>query len=233
MSNSLWTRELYSPWNFPHQNAGVGSLLQGIFITQGSNPSLPHSRQILYRLSYQGMGNKSPGEGLLLAPVDHRTVVLPVPAPWWPWNRLEQVLENVRNKLIEPELWHQLGNELQDSTNHPLLSLVWAVPGLAVQAGSHGEWTRGPAHSTHALWTSFPTSVKWRYFLLLSCVPLVSVNHAVPDGLRDNEILRIKNLRLQDPQSWLSWNYQVKGHSTLWIDFYTEKSQTHLNTHLK
>ena len=28
--------------------------LQGIFPTQGSNPSLPHYRQILYQLSYQG-----------------------------------------------------------------------------------------------------------------------------------------------------------------------------------
>ena len=33
---------------------GVGShfLLQGIFVTQGSNPGLPHCRQILYHLSY-------------------------------------------------------------------------------------------------------------------------------------------------------------------------------------
>ena len=29
-------------------------LLQGIFLTQGSNPGLPHCRQTLYRLSYQG-----------------------------------------------------------------------------------------------------------------------------------------------------------------------------------
>ena len=35
---------LYSPWNSPGQNAGVGSLslLQGIFPTQGSNPGLLH-----------------------------------------------------------------------------------------------------------------------------------------------------------------------------------------------
>ena len=40
----------------PGQNTGVGSLslLQGIFLTQGSNPGLPHCRQILYQLSYQG-----------------------------------------------------------------------------------------------------------------------------------------------------------------------------------
>ena len=30
------------------------SLLQGIFPTQGLNPGLPHCRQILYQLSYQG-----------------------------------------------------------------------------------------------------------------------------------------------------------------------------------
>ena len=30
------------------------SLLQGIFPTQGSNPGLPHCRQILYQLSHQG-----------------------------------------------------------------------------------------------------------------------------------------------------------------------------------
>ena len=43
-------------WNSPGQNTGVGSrsLLQGIFPTQGSNPGLPHCRQILYQLSHQG-----------------------------------------------------------------------------------------------------------------------------------------------------------------------------------
>ena len=47
---------LYSPWNSPGQNTGVGSLflLQGIFPTQESNPGLLHCRQILYQLSYQG-----------------------------------------------------------------------------------------------------------------------------------------------------------------------------------
>ena len=34
--------------------SGFCSLLQGIFLTQGSNPGLPHCRQILYQLSYQG-----------------------------------------------------------------------------------------------------------------------------------------------------------------------------------
>ena len=56
LSNSLWPRGLYSPWNSPGQNTGVGSLslLQGIFPTQESNPGLPHCRWILYQLNHQG-----------------------------------------------------------------------------------------------------------------------------------------------------------------------------------
>ena len=56
MSNSLQPHELYRPWNSPDQNTGVSccSLLQGIFPTQGSNPGLPHCRQILYQLSHKG-----------------------------------------------------------------------------------------------------------------------------------------------------------------------------------
>ena len=47
---------LYSPWNSPGQNTGVGSLflLQGISPTQGSNPGLLHCRRILYQLSHHG-----------------------------------------------------------------------------------------------------------------------------------------------------------------------------------
>ena len=43
MSNSLQPHGLYSPWNSPGQNTGVGSLslLQGIFPSQGLNPGSP------------------------------------------------------------------------------------------------------------------------------------------------------------------------------------------------
>ena len=42
--------------DYPDKNTAVGShaLLQEIFPTQGSNPGLPHCRQILYHLSHQG-----------------------------------------------------------------------------------------------------------------------------------------------------------------------------------
>ena len=54
---------LYSPWNSPGQDTGVGSLslLQGIFPTEGSNPGLLHCRWILYQLSHK--------RGALLPPI--------------------------------------------------------------------------------------------------------------------------------------------------------------------
>ena len=47
---------LLCPWDFPGKNTGVGchSLLQGIFLIQGSNLGLLHFRQIRNRLSHQG-----------------------------------------------------------------------------------------------------------------------------------------------------------------------------------
>ena len=38
----------------PEYWSGSCSLLQGIFLTKGLNPGLPHCRQILYQLSHQG-----------------------------------------------------------------------------------------------------------------------------------------------------------------------------------
>ena len=56
VSNSLQPNGLYSPWDSPGQNTGVGSLslLQGIFSTQGWNPHLLHYRWIIYQLSHKG-----------------------------------------------------------------------------------------------------------------------------------------------------------------------------------
>ena len=45
---------LLCPWISSGKNTGVGChpLYQGIFLTQVSNPNLPHDRQILYPLSH-------------------------------------------------------------------------------------------------------------------------------------------------------------------------------------
>ena len=60
-SDSLWPHGLQPAmllclWNSPGKNTGVSCyvLLQGVFPTQGSNPSLSHWRRILYQMSYQG-----------------------------------------------------------------------------------------------------------------------------------------------------------------------------------
>ena len=56
VSDSLPPHGLYSPWNSPGQNTGVGSLsiLQGIFPTLGLNPGLLHRKRILSQLSHKG-----------------------------------------------------------------------------------------------------------------------------------------------------------------------------------
>ena len=53
--NPMDTR-LLRPWDFLGKSTGVGChfLLQGLFLTQGSNPGLPHCRQTLYYVSHQG-----------------------------------------------------------------------------------------------------------------------------------------------------------------------------------
>ena len=54
--HGLQPTRLLCPWDSLGKNTGVGchSLLQGIFLTQGLNPGVPHCRQILYYLSHQG-----------------------------------------------------------------------------------------------------------------------------------------------------------------------------------
>ena len=62
-SRFSWVQLIVTPrtaaLDSPGKNAGVGchARLQGIFLTQGSNPGLLHCRWILYRLSHQGSPN--------------------------------------------------------------------------------------------------------------------------------------------------------------------------------
>ena len=73
MSNSLRPHGLYSPWDSPGQNTGVGNLsrLQGIFPTQGSNPGLLHCRQILYQLRHKGSSISTEMDSKSNAPLNH------------------------------------------------------------------------------------------------------------------------------------------------------------------
>ena len=58
-SHGLKPVRLLCPWNSPGKNTGVGChfLLQGIFLTQRSNPGLLHYRQILYYLNHQAVAH--------------------------------------------------------------------------------------------------------------------------------------------------------------------------------
>ena len=56
-SDSLWPHglsptSLFCPWNSLGKNTGIGShsLFYGIFLTQESNPGLPHCTQVLYQV---------------------------------------------------------------------------------------------------------------------------------------------------------------------------------------
>ena len=63
---------------FSGKNTGMDchSLLQGIFLTQGSNPGLPLCRQILYHLSHQGMSPNHPANLQV-------NQLLPRDSSWW------------------------------------------------------------------------------------------------------------------------------------------------------
>ena len=85
MPDSLWHRGLYlarllCPWNSPGKNTGVGChfLLQGIFLTQGSNLCLLHRQVDFIPLSHLGsteprarisflLGGGGQGEALYMA----------------------------------------------------------------------------------------------------------------------------------------------------------------------
>ena len=76
-AHGLQPTRLLCPWNFPDKNTGVGSysLLQGIFLTQGSNLSPLHCRQILYHLSCLGSPRTEIKLGLISSTNSDRLIV--------------------------------------------------------------------------------------------------------------------------------------------------------------
>ena len=77
-SDPLRPHGLYSQWNSPGQNTGVGSLslLRGIFPTQGLNPGLPHCKQILYHLSHQVWWQPTPRGNQLCTSIKKKVSLL-------------------------------------------------------------------------------------------------------------------------------------------------------------
>ena len=110
------------PRNSPGKNTGVDchSLLQRIFLTQGSNPGLLHHRQILYHLSYR----EGPASLLLLGPYisvlsgAHPCVKCPWIAPIF-----------LRGSLAFPILWFS-SISLHCSLKKAFLSLCYSLETL-------------------------------------------------------------------------------------------------------
>ena len=78
VSNSLQPHGLHParllcPWDSPGKNTGVSchALLQGILPIQGSNPGIPHCREMFYHLSHQGRPNVSLPNGFNKLPMDN------------------------------------------------------------------------------------------------------------------------------------------------------------------
>ena len=93
--NGLWLTRLLHPWDSLGKNTGVGcnSLLQKIFLTQGSNPHLPHHRQILYNLSYRE------GQINIIGGCRNKVGFLGCLNSWTP-SSSQQYFLNVKNILI-------------------------------------------------------------------------------------------------------------------------------------
>ena len=111
-----YSTRLLCPWNSPGNNTRVASLflLQGIFLTQGSNLGLLHCRQSLYHLSHQGspidLGDKSPTTTpLSLAPLSHLLLPDPEPGSQAPEGReVEKMWESRPILPSAPQGWFEL-----------------------------------------------------------------------------------------------------------------------------
>ena len=143
VSDSLWPHGLYSSWNSPVQNIGVGrlSLLQGIFPTRGLNPGLPRCRWILYQLSRNFRGMEEPRR----QKQEQRIWTLVEEGVWmclWElWSSLQIVSTNseVRSQVIAEneggeKMWELWGEEDSARKSHLVMRVLGRRDGL-------GFWT--------------------------------------------------------------------------------------------
>ena len=155
VSDSLRQHWLYSPWNSPGKNTGVGSLsLLQIFLTQGLNPGLLHRRQILYQLSHKGSplsawdnSNRSSrcgwSAGLLFAPQATKHYWM-----WWQrmiqWDRNNNSMDMNLRKLWEivkdRGAWHVVVHRITKSqTQFSDLTAIVYIVFLAMVPNFHME----------------------------------------------------------------------------------------------
>ena len=158
VSDSLWPRGLYSAWNSPGQNTGMGSLslLQGIFPTQRSYSGLPHCRWILYQLSHKESPSELVSKMSLTYPA-HRM-------PYRPWHvHWLEVSGRVYPHWGERTYTGVWTPGVEDHWNHPRVCLPQPL-GLQSRVVTRCWW--GPSQLPHFLSISCAHHPLFSYFAL-------------------------------------------------------------------
>ena len=122
--NSMDYARLHCPWNFPGKNTGLGChfLLQGIFLTQGSNPSLLHWQEDslplrdLRSLSYKNILHNTGNIATTINGVQlfffwsttfkNRITVLPLYYILVTHNTVHQINLNFKKKFLKTKVHH-------------------------------------------------------------------------------------------------------------------------------
>ena len=157
MSDALQPHGLYSPWNSPCQNTGVGSLslLQGLFPTQGSNPGLPHCRWILSSRATREAQEHWSGQPIP-SPADLPDLGIKLGSPAlqvdsWP-------TELSGKHKAEVAKWAT--NKLENNNTKEVLTLLWRFWAPATQPGDPAQGLGIPRDSDfegqHDLITGLP-----------------------------------------------------------------------------
>ena len=143
------------PWDSPGKNTGVGChfLLQGIFLTQESNPGLQHCRQILNRLSYQG----SPNLGCMQVKIRSTSLLLLISSKWNRWANFQWPLLS--------SIWYW---QVEIWTSWASIQFICFYSWLLSHPGSHDPLTSSPASQW---WNLFQSGVGG-YFLAVQWLRL-------------------------------------------------------------
>ena len=120
--HGLQPARLLCPWNFPGKNTGVGShsLLQGIFLTQGSNQGLPHCRWTLPSEPPEKPNAHATGGEITLGYSELQGILYP------------------RVEMLGPRIWACLTS--QQNSDFPL-GQQWARAPSAPHSGQDLTWS--------------------------------------------------------------------------------------------
>ena len=175
--HGLESVRLLCPWNSPGRNTGVGShsLLQGIFLTQGSKLRLQHCRQILYYLScLQPKGQIQPSWLILFV---NKVLLVQSHSHWFAYGLNALCCNNVMYLGQWPSVQFSSVTQLSNSLrSHGLQHTRLACPSPTPETCSN----------------SCPSSRWWDPIISFSVVPFVSCLQSFPaSGSFPESVLRI------------------------------------------